>query len=75
MYAGPASSNGASNRDHNQITVTRDSRDSRDDREDSGSEDDSGTAKIRVGKDYQVITPSWVPPERKNSHFNLMHKH
>ena len=40
------------------------SRDSRDDREDSGSEDDSkGT--IRVGRDYQVITPSWVPPERK----------
>ena len=40
------------------------SRDSRDDREDSGSEDDSkGT--IRVGRDFQVITPSWVPPERK----------
>ena len=54
-------SNGTDSRDHNQITV---SRDSRDDREDSGSEDDSkGT--IRVGRDYQVITPSWVPPERK----------
>ena len=54
-------SNGTDSRDHNQITV---SRDSRDDREDSGSEDDSkGT--IRVGRDFQVITPSWVPPERK----------
>merc|ERR1712226_119087 len=42
----------------------RDSRDSRDDREDSGSEDDSkGT--IRVGRDFQVITPNWVPPEQR----------
>ena len=51
------------------MQVTRDSRDSRDDREDSGSEDDSG-AKIRVGKDYQVITPNWVPPERKYPWYN-----
>ena len=51
------------------------SRDSRDDREDSGSEDDSkGT--IRVGRDYQVITPSWVPPERKKLVFtNRIHFH
>ena len=51
------------------------SRDSRDDREDSGSEDDSkGT--IRVGRDYQVITPSWVPPERKKILFtNRIHFH
>ena len=42
----------------------RDSRDSRDDREDSGSEDDN-VGKIRVGKDFQVITPNWVPHERK----------
>ena len=49
------------------------SRDSRDDREDSGSEDDSkGT--IRVGRDFQVITPSWVPPERKKLVFaNRIH--
>ena len=51
------------------------SRDSRDDREDSGSEDDSkGT--IRVGRDFQVITPSWVPPERKKLVFtNRIHIH
>ena len=65
-------SNGTDSRDHNQITV---SRDSRDDREDSGSEDDSkGT--IRVGRDFQVITPSWVPPERKDLLFtNSIHFH
>lgn len=63
---GPTASNGGNNRDHNQIPVTRDSRDSRDDREDSGSEEDSG-AKIRVGKDYQVITPNWVPPEQRRA--------
>ena len=65
IIIGAASSNGTEHRDHNQISVSRDSRDSRDDREDSGSEDDSA-GRIRVGKDYQVITPNWVPPERKN---------
>lgn len=70
INVGPTASNGGNNRDHNQIPVTRDSRDSRDDREDSGSEEDSG-AKIRVGKDYQVITPNWVPPERKYPLYNI----
>ena len=65
LHTGSASSNGSESRDHNQVSVSRDSRDSRDDREDSGSEDDSA-GRIRVGKDYQVITPNWVPPERKN---------
>ena len=65
IFLGSASSNGSEHRDHSQGTGTRDSRDSRDDREDSGSEDDSA-GRIRVGKDYQVITPNWVPPERKN---------
>jgi len=61
---GSASSNGSEHRDHSQGAGTRDSRDSRDDREDSGSEDDSA-GRIRVGKDYQVITPNWVPPEQR----------
>ena len=65
IIIGVASSNGTEHRDPNQVSVSRDSRDSRDDREDSGSEDDSA-GRIRVGKDYQVITPNWVPPERKN---------
>ena len=65
IFLGSASSNGSEHRDHSHGTGTRDSRDSRDDREDSGSEDDSA-GRIRVGKDYQVITPNWVPPERKN---------
>ena len=31
------------------------------------SSGDEGEGQIRVGKDYQISPPDWIPPERKSS--------
>ena len=47
--------NGSSN-GHNDLNRSNDN---------DSSGDEEGEGQIRVGKDYQVSPPNWIPPERK----------
>ena len=44
-------------------------RSSTENRDHGGNESsgDEGEGQIRVGKDYQISPPDWIPPERKSS--------
>jgi hypothetical protein len=42
-------------------------------RDDSSGEDER-EGRIRVGKDYQVMPPEWIPPESEFLNKNLLHR-